>query len=1788
MKKRLTSLLLALVMVLLCVPTWVMPAAAAEAADTEKPVYVRFRLADAREYGYTGTVVSETAQAPGFASIVYPTDLQLLSYGVKPSDVLGWYHIQPDGTFVDASAYNGVYISEDLNFYPYLKFSSMSFNSPANVPVLGEAGSNKILALRGGWNAGVYRNGEFVNFDYAPTPGLVSEKGSGSAWSAGGAYYRSGGGGSAVVLSTNANRVLGLSWTALAAGTVKANIDKVSFRYQSDLDKPVNAQVYLAIAKNDVIVWPAAAKDSAVVTTDFAAGNWYAASLGNTAALAASTDLKVAALTDSITVEAGDTIRFYFGYSNHRPLDAVVSVGYETVGSLSEEVVYSLPNAYEPAKPLDASQAPVLGAVSDTEPEVSYPGSWSMIVYDDKASIANSDNANEANYYTKVGSADSFITAHKDYGTAGACPSQFQNKELTSNWGAKYSIGVKYEGTNGAATDAAGFRYTAEHAGYIKPSFDALSKHMLGWEQGAATYNGTRIAIFVDGVMAWPNAGADATDLTKWYQPYTVEEGYKLPKSTEPDPSLADMADEVNALLENVSIYVQQGSHVDFLLTYAESVSIYGGSGNVVKPAVIYSEVFSTDFSAYATIGDSLALDFVSDASGFSFQPSEKKPYLLADTLQLSLSCEAAGIHVGTPTLAGGQLVAKVSNIMAKQMTEPVNYRLTATAKCPDNSEKQLVLNEGSVSVASYMKALYTSTTETVLRDLALGTLQYGAAAQTYFGYKTDDLATAGLSGKVSFTLPEVTDKIAKSGSGDYAFTGATLLLEDTLKLKLLLQATDAPLADWASCYLAVNGKRTDATIALNDGSTDGGKLKAVLSVPFSEFSTDYVLTLHAAGGTQVSDTLTYSVETYAARMGGVTEQAAVLDAIRTVGVAAANYKAMYTPTDDGEIVTRLVFLSDAHIGETFTKASDKLTSQLAQIKEWNNTTPVDAILFPGDVTNLGINSEYTELHRIITEAALPESIKLSFVIGNHEFSAGTDGTKGAYTDKPAAEAITWAFQSFNNNIVSKYHDSSYTLNNDGEGLASNGIDHAFTLNGVRIIGLSMRGGGATYGELTEKFLVEQVKAAVAADPTAPILIYNHIGYGAIEGSSKMTLSAETAALINQYPQIVWFTGHTHYASQDPLMIQQESFTNIQLPTSGSKWWWYYSTNPTTASYPSAYATEANQGLILTISDTDVIYAERYDFGTKETIGQKWRIDIPAILRSKENFTYRVDERIAQAKAPEFAADAKMTVETTATSASFQVPLATINDAVSDNMVEFYTIIVTDPNGDIVYTEKKLSEYYRASRQTPYITFEASGLKPETDYQVYVRADSIFGKSSDALQTTITTKESRDPREYLTEILNVDYSNGVVTDKKGHTVTTLGTPTLENGMATFAGNSAYQYTLNAADKTAMTSTLTIETVLAVNGFFKSGEATNSWGTYDALISNVEAGGFGLNYVHSSGSKSQLELLTYYNNEEGQRVSVSVAATIERKEEIHVVATIGNGWSSLYIDGALVAKKEFTGNIAHSTATNPNYLLVGADTNGWGGYQCSSSCSVESVRLYAEAVDAGEAGLLYQNSLAADDPDSLNSILDVDYSTGSNADANGHAVTTYGTAPTYTGGNAVFTDGAYRYTLTDADYEKLVKAATMETVLTINGETDNTWSGLFSNLSGGGLGLIYRHENNGTKPGHLNFQFYVNGAYRNLYYDIAVGEEVHIVATYDGTVANLYINGERIGSLEITGTIRDHGGRWMMVGADYGSATNPAEARAKASIAMVNLYSDAASYDQVQAMYQAAKTAHMGG
>jgi AraC-like DNA-binding protein len=74
---------------------------------------------------------------------------------------------------------------------------------------------------------------------------------------------------------------------------------------------------------------------------------------------------------------------------------------------------------------------------------------------------------------------------------------------------------------------------------------------------------------------------------------------------------------------------------------------------------------------------------------------------------------------IGTPTVENGKLTAKVSNITAKQMTEAVDYVFTADVRNPGGTIEKLTLGEGSISVASYMKALYHATTDIGIRDLA-------------------------------------------------------------------------------------------------------------------------------------------------------------------------------------------------------------------------------------------------------------------------------------------------------------------------------------------------------------------------------------------------------------------------------------------------------------------------------------------------------------------------------------------------------------------------------------------------------------------------------------------------------------------------------------------------------------------------------------------------------------------------------------------------------------------------------------------------------------------------------------------------------------------------------------------------------------------------------------------------------------------------------------------------------------------------------------------------------------
>ena len=180
---------------------------------------------------------------------------------------------------------------------------------------------------------------------------------------------------------------------------------------------------------------------------------------------------------------------------------------------------------------------------------------------------------------------------------------------------------------------------------------------------------------------------------------------------------------------------------------------------------------------------------------------------------------------------------------------------------------------------------------------MAIATLKYGAAAQTRFLYRTDDLATRvlGEGDTLSFTVPTAANEYAQTSDATkaYTFTGASFLLQDVIRLKLYidLQAGQEVLNE--TLYLEIaegNGefKRSDAKIsqrAVSDPSN--AYLKAVLDLNPTANATVYRFRLVNEAGDVVSTELTYSVATYAY---SAVEDKALTDAILAFGQAARNY----------------------------------------------------------------------------------------------------------------------------------------------------------------------------------------------------------------------------------------------------------------------------------------------------------------------------------------------------------------------------------------------------------------------------------------------------------------------------------------------------------------------------------------------------------------------------------------------------------------------------------------------------------------------------------------------------------------------------------------------------------------------------------------------------------------------------------------------------------------------------------------------------------------------------------
>ncbi len=221
---------------------------------------------------------------------------------------------------------------------------------------------------------------------------------------------------------------------------------------------------------------------------------------------------------------------------------------------------------------------------------------------------------------------------------------------------------------------------------------------------------------------------------------------------------------------------------------------------------------------------------------------------------------------------------------------------------------------------------------------------------------------------------------------------------------------------------------------------------------------------------------------------------------------------------DDFSPVVRFVACSDLHLSDEESGVKNqekfrKLIEKAYELSQNSSYKKLDALMVAGDFTEGGAKDEY-EIFCGITDELLKEETQLLTCLGNHEFID--------YRDNDASVAYD-VYKQF----------------------ISENVDTHEIIGGYHFIGVSYDDSGEEKFETKEQWLIDELEEAVRDTGDKPIFVYQHphptmTVYGSINWSNLQIKS-----ILRKYPQVVDFSGHSHYAANDPRSVWQGSFTAI-------------------------------------------------------------------------------------------------------------------------------------------------------------------------------------------------------------------------------------------------------------------------------------------------------------------------------------------------------------------------------------------------------------------------------------------------------------------------------------------------------------------------------------------------------------------------------------------------------------------------------------------------------------------
>lgn len=642
----------------------------------------------------------------------------------------------------------------------------------------------------------------------------------------------------------------------------------------------------------------------------------------------------------------------------------------------------------------------------------------------------------------------------------------------------------------------------------------------------------------------------------------------------------------------------------------------------------------------------------------------------------------------------------------------------------------------------------------------------------------------------------------------------------------------------------------------------------------------------------------------------------------------------------DKELVLRCAIMSDVHFKTdpncAEKKRLEKLMRFLPTYAKDSAHPNFDAVMVVGDMSDHGYAAELVPFRDTLL-GNLPQGAQALLCMGNHEHWGGEEHVKAGGSRK------NW------------------------ETIFSRPANSHTVINGYHFIGLSCEKGTCKDGDYLYilDWLREQLNAAVKDDPKKPIFVFQHYHVrGTVYGGFEKDWAGvkDLRAIFEEFPQIIDFSGHSHYPSNDPRSAWQGKFTAFGTATLS----YFAMEGGIFNRFPAGYQNAAQVYFMEVFKDNSVHF-RIFDVLTETFFDTEYFIAEPGAI---EKYCY-TEKRYETASTPywtaEFAPvkDAKACAEKPKASVSdidaysARLTFPQAHDTASPNtFLGSYQIKLqerkTGTNGEWTDfgEENPWSGYYFAE-QPKEIIADLNSLEEGRDWLAAIRARNVFGKLSEET-ISVEFQTPRDPDKYLQDRTApypkadaLDFrvtedgqaANEPLSETFPHGLETCGKPVISDGWAQFDGKDArYRVRFDRGHYARLRRQITLGARFSFDEY--------PAGQNGCILANTEVGGTGISIDH------QEKTLNFWCHVAGryQIISVPIAPGSHS-----AYGTYDGQNVRFYLDGKEVGVQKASGPLTYTANDSACAYSIASDISGNYGGNSYFKGKIQFARVFTWAL-----------------------------------------------------------------------------------------------------------------------------------------------------------------------------------------------------------------------------------------